>query len=281
MGNPIYILGTGLSHDGSAVLLKDGKVCVGIEKERVTRRKHDGGNDTDAIRYCLEAEGISLTDVALVVQCANFEVPDRERFHGTRLFAGTEQPPLVSISHHLAHAYSAAGTTPFNNCAIMVIDGCGSPIEQCTDLHDDVLPDGFVVSPADGLLCEKDSFYHFDGQRVTPLLKDFSEMDGNTGGALRMQTTRHSIGGFYAAVSHYVFGNLDDVGKLMGLAPYGRPNTTDLPEVFRFQNGRLFVDDEWKTLLTRPAENYAAFKADFQYYADIALWAQQQVEQAR
>ena len=82
MQQPIYVLGTGLSHNGSAVLLKDGKVCVAIEKERLTRLKHDGGNDSAAITYCLEAEGISLKDVALVVQCANFEVPGRERFHG-------------------------------------------------------------------------------------------------------------------------------------------------------------------------------------------------------
>jgi carbamoyltransferase len=35
MSKPLYVLGTGLSHNGSAVLLKDGKVCVGIEKERL------------------------------------------------------------------------------------------------------------------------------------------------------------------------------------------------------------------------------------------------------
>ena len=40
---PVYVLGTGLSHDGSACLLKDGRIRVAIEKERLTRRKHDGG----------------------------------------------------------------------------------------------------------------------------------------------------------------------------------------------------------------------------------------------
>jgi carbamoyltransferase len=53
---PIYVLGTGLSHNGSAVLLNNGRVCVGIEKERISRKKHDGGNDTLAIQYCLDAE---------------------------------------------------------------------------------------------------------------------------------------------------------------------------------------------------------------------------------
>jgi carbamoyltransferase len=72
MAKPIYILGTGLSHNGSAVLLKDGRVCVGIEKERLSRKKHDGGNDTLAIQYCLDAEGIGLDDLALCGSMCQF-----------------------------------------------------------------------------------------------------------------------------------------------------------------------------------------------------------------
>lgn len=279
MDRPVYVLGTGLSHNGSAVLLKDGRVCVGIEKERLTRRKHDGGNDSAAIAYCLEAEGIGLDDLALVVQCANFEVPDRDRYRGPRLFAGRGHPPIVSISHHLAHAWSAAGTSPFDDCAILIVDGCGSPLAQCTDLDGIPLP-ADLDAPDAAMWCEKDSFYHFDGRRMTTLEKDFSPLALNDpGDTIRMRTTRHSIGGFYAAVSHYVFGNLDDVGKLMGLAPYGRPGTI-AQNAFAIRDGRVFVEDGWKAAFDRPAADYAAFRADFQYYADIARWAQGEVEGA-
>ena len=278
MARPTYVLGTGLSHNGSAVLLKDGRVCVGIEKERLTRRKHDGGNDNEAIRYCLEAEGIGLADLALVVQSANFEVPERGRYKGRRLFADADHPPVISISHHLAHAWSVAGTSPFDACAILVVDGCGSPIEQCTDLAGLTLP-ADVTCRAPGLWCEKDSFYRFDGCDVLPLAKDFSPMACGVAGGLGMQTTRHSIGGFYSAVSHYVFGNLDDVGKLMGLAPYGRAGAVR-ERAFAVRDGRIFVEEEWKRGLNRPCSGYAAFRADFQYYADIAFWAQREVEGA-
>jgi len=278
MIRPVYVLGTGLSHNGSAVLLKDGRVCVGIEKERLTRRKHDGGNDNDAIAYCLAAEGIALGDVALVVQCENFVVPERESFHGPRLLAECADPPLVSISHHLAHAWSAAGTTAFDACTIMVIDGCGSPDEQCIDLVGVSVPaterDGFA-----GLWCEKDSFYHFDGRDVVALVKDFSRLETDDVGPLHMPTTRHSIGGFYAAISRYVFGDIDDVGKLMGLAPYGRPGAVP-HAAFEIRDERLFVTDAWQQMLTRPAQGHGGFRADFAYYADIARWAQEQVEQA-
>jgi carbamoyltransferase len=279
MAKPIYVIGTGLSHNGSAVLLKDGRVCVGIEKERISRQKHDGGNDSDAIAYCLRAEDITLDDVDLVVQCENFVLPPRDFFRGKRLFAGREEPRLVNISHHLAHAWSAAGTTAFDSCAIMVIDGCGSPIQQCVDLAGAVLPGGAADIGTDGpMWCEKDSFYHFDGRDVTPLMKDFSAIafDRNP---VRMPVTQHSIGGFYAAVSSYAFGNMDDAGKLMGLAPYGRAGA--VPHgAFTIRDERLFVEDGWRSALSTPATDYGDFAARFQHYADVACWAQQQVEAA-
>ncbi|MNJ88953.1 Decarbamoylnovobiocin carbamoyltransferase [compost metagenome] len=276
MSKPLYVLGTGLSHNGSAVLLKDGIICVGIEKERITRKKHDGGNDTEAVQYCLDAEGITLADIALVVQTANFEIPDRNRFHGKRLFADFPDLPVITVSHHLAHAYSAVGTCDFEECVVMVIDGCGSPHEQCTDVSQ-----GTILSEmtTDRMWCEKDSFYHFDGQKLTPLIKDFSPIENQAGHSLKLPTTRHSIGGFYAAVSQYVFGNMDDVGKLMGLAPYGKEGVIE-KEAFELKNGSLLVRDDWQEALTMPSEGYAFFREHFQYYADIAFWAQKQVEKA-
>lgn len=279
MSKSLYVLGTGLSHNGSAVLLKDGVICVGIEKERITRIKHDGGNDTDAIQYCLDAEGITLADIELVVQTANFEIPNRERFHGKRLFAESEIP-LVSISHHLAHAYSAAGTSDFDDCVVMVIDGCGSPYEQCIDSSEGlVLPENITQLAKSQLWCEKDSFYHFDGQKLTPLLKDFSPIETQSDNGLKLPTTKHSIGGFYAAISHYVFGNMDDVGKLMGLAPYGKAGELE-QEAFELRDGSLLVRDDWKSELKMPSTGYDFFKKNFQYYADVAFWAQKQVEKA-
>ena len=108
-----YILGINLSHDGSACLLKNGQIAVAIEKERLTRIKHDGGNDKLAVEYCLQSEGITLNDVDLVVQNANFEKETIaiDSYMGKRAFAANNTIPVVTISHHLAHAYSAIGTS--------------------------------------------------------------------------------------------------------------------------------------------------------------------------
>jgi carbamoyltransferase len=280
MSKPLYVLGTGLSHNGSAVLLKDGKVCVGIEKERLSRKKHDGGNDSLAIQYCLDAEGITLDDIAVVVQCENFTLPDRTHFKGKRLFENTTLPKIIDISHHLAHAYSAVGTSPFSECAVMVIDGCGSPLDQFIALHPEqkhLLDPVFFEEKQ--MQCEKDSFYYFDGQNLTPLYKDFSTMSSNSTNYFRLPTTQHSIGGFYASISNYVFGDMDDVGKLMGLAPFGTSEDFDF-EAFEFQSGRLFVKDTWQKHFQKPSKGYGHFKTHFNYYANVAKWAQEQVEKA-
>ena len=280
MNKPIYILGTGLSHNGSAVLLKDGKICVAIEKERITRVKHDGGNDTAAIQYCLEAENITLDDISLVVQSENFSIPPRDLFKGKRLFSEKSSPEIISISHHLAHAYSAIGTSPFTECTVMVIDGCGSPLEQFLALNPeekDIVPAHYLT--ANEMLCEKDSFYYYDGTELRTIYKDFSPMAETNENHLKLPTTRHSIGGFYAAVSHYVFGNMDDVGKLMGLAPYGKSGVFNM-EAFYFDNQNIYVSENWKTFLKNPSKGYEYFKEHFTYYADVAKWAQEQVENA-
>ncbi|GGF15955.1 carbamoyltransferase family protein [Flavobacterium limi] len=280
MNSPVYVLGTGLSHNGSAVLLKNGRVCVGIEKERLTRIKHDGGNDNLAIQYCLDAEGIQLKDISLVVQCANFDIPDRSQYKGKRLFAEVPDLKIIDISHHLAHAYSAVGTSSFSECAVMVIDGCGSPLDQFLKLHSEQKQ---YVSPEilneTQMVCEKDSFYHFDGQKLTPLLKDFSKMAERSDSLFSLPTTQHSIGGFYASVSHYVFGDMDDVGKLMGLAPFGNSGIYDF-DAFGFESGNLFVNEDWKNQFANPSKGYDYFKNNFEYYANVAKWAQEQVEKA-
>lgn len=280
MSKPIYVLGTGLSHNGSAVLLKDGKVCVAIEKERITRIKHDGGNDSEAIHYCLDSEGISLDDITVVVQCENFTLPKRDFFKGKRLFADSNQLKIIDISHHLAHAYSAVGTSPFSDCNVMVIDGCGSPLDQFIELHPEQknsIDDSFFE--INQMQCEKDSFYHFDGQKLTPLIKDFSVMAEQSASEFQLPTTQHSIGGFYASISNYVFGDMDDVGKLMGLAPFGTFGIYSF-DAFEFDSGRLWVKDDWKHHFTNPSKGYEYFKEHFDYYANVAKWAQEQVEKA-
>jgi carbamoyltransferase len=275
---PTYVLGTGLSHDGSVCLLKDGEIVLGIEKERLTRVKHDGGNDRVAMEYVLGHAGITLDDVALVVQNENFGMfRAGHTTYGGGLRALKADTNVVTISHHLAHAYSAFGGCPFEDTAVLVIDGCGNAYPDCIDVRQQVTL-GDIPGDLEHLYFEKDSYYLSEGNLLSPTTKDFSEW-GEKGWPVTPPSTLHSIGGVYRAFSTYVFGGFDDSGKLMGLAPYGQAGRFSDP-IFDLRDGRVFVVSETLHGFVSPAANHDELKQRFQYYADIAYWVQKEVERA-
>jgi carbamoyltransferase len=276
--SPIYVLGAGLSHDGSVCLLADGKIILAIEKERITRRKHDGGNDRVAMQYVLDFAGITLDDVALVVQNENFGMfcngntaYDKE----ARLL--TDATRVVTISHHLAHAYSALGASGFDRASVFVVDGCGNSYEDCIDVAPGSLL-GSVPAGLEHIYYEKDSYYTSADGVLQTVAKDFSPW-GAQGRPLSPPTTMHSIGGVYQAFSLYVFGDFADSGKLMGLAPYGDARQYDFP-LFELRDGQAFLHREALDQFTEPAKSRASLKANFQYYANVAKYVQAEIERA-
>jgi carbamoyltransferase len=273
-----YVLGTGLSHDGSVCLLADGEIVLGIEKERLSRKKHEGGNDRLAMQYVLDQAGITLDDVELVVQNENFGMFCRgnsEYREEARLLTGDTR--VVTISHHLAHAYSAFGPSGFDQACVLVVDGCGNAYEDCIDILPEALA-GRVPDELGYVYFEKDSYYTSEGGALRTVTKDFSPW-GARGRALSPPTTMHSIGGAYQAFSQYVFGDFADSGKLMGLAPYGSPGRFDFP-LFDLRDGQVLVLRETLQRFTSPAASRTALKADFGYYADLAYWVQKEIERA-
>jgi carbamoyltransferase len=279
MSKPIYVLGTNLSHNGSSCLLRDGEIAFAIEKERLTRRKHDGYNDSLSIEYCLNAEGIKFRDLSLVVQNTWEGMFERgaDWYDGPRCL--DPAVPLVTISHHLAHAYGAFATSPFDEADVLVIDNGGNSFDECQDLHAANVP---LTPPHDleALYCETDSFYHFGPTGVLTLFKDFSPPGlSRKPYCMLPRPLMHSIGGLYLAVSTYIFSGMEDPGKLMGLAPYGRSGIHKMP-MFDLQGGRVFVRYDWQQHFNEPCRDYEQFKRSFQYYADIAYWTQKEVESA-
>jgi carbamoyltransferase len=152
----LYILGISCYyHDAAAVLLHDGQVVAAAEEERFSRIKHDFGFPKLAIKFCLEQAGIKGTDLDYVVY---FEKPFRKLdrilmmtfqtypkswkvFRESMMtwtmdkmwVASTIQSELGDIpkekilfsEHHLSHAASAFLCSPFDEAAILTVDGVG------------------------------------------------------------------------------------------------------------------------------------------------------------
>jgi carbamoyltransferase len=255
-----YVLGLNTyDHDVSACLLRDGEIAFAIEKERITRRKHATGFYEEVVDYCLKAEGITLDDVALVVRnCYILPVEDMERRLSYLDMPGYLSPeererakehPLflarsdavVTLSHHLAHAYSAFAASPFDEGAVMIVDGVGS---YAADAMDKV-PNADKPNP---LARESESYYRFRGKELTPIKKVW--LDPARGFLSDEFYNMRGLGALYSRASTYVFGDWNKCGELMGLAPYGRPGKMK-PFMRLLPNGELDIPD-WTPELNQP-----------------------------
>jgi carbamoyltransferase len=157
-----YILGIyAYYHDSAAALIKDGEILSAVEEERFTRKKHDGGFPHKAVNFCLKEEGIHLHDVSYIVfydkPLIKFEriletfisyapkgvrmflnampVWLKEKIHLKKTLQGElikscdcpieSIPPILYTEHHQSHAASAFFPSPFDEAAVLCIDGVG------------------------------------------------------------------------------------------------------------------------------------------------------------
>jgi len=234
----LYVLGiNAYDHDVAACLLRNGEIVSAIAKERVTRVKHATGFHDDVVSYCLEAAGIPLERVDLVVgNCYLLPVPElerrllhnhdsnhlprfeRERAEESPLFLPDSRNFAV-CSHHLAHAYSAFAVSPFEEGAVMVVDGVGSYRADATE----EVPES---DEAHALARESESYYTFSGKEIETVKKVWM---GPSRGILSEEFyTMPGLGALYSRVSTYIFGDWNKCGEVMGLAPFGRPTMEPL-----------------------------------------------------
>jgi carbamoyltransferase len=190
-------------HDSAAALLIDGKLVAAAEEERFSGKKHTGDFPVEAIRYCLSHAGIKLEDVDEIAHGFDY-APYRpiysmdpesaavyeEVFSKDVLLAQVRrslpQFPIErvhQVGHHLAHAASAAFTSGWDECLVVVNDAMGE-IQSLT-------------------------VYHFREGKLEKL-REISANDSI--GILYSLVTLH-LG----------FDFNSDEYKIMGLAPYGDP----------------------------------------------------------
>ena len=147
-------------HDSAAALIDDGHIVAAAQEERFTRKKHDSQFPAEAIAYCLDASGAAPEDIDYV---AFYDKPflKFERLLETylafaprgfgsfrmalpvwlkeklfqknllikelNLHLGEEdwQAKLLFAEHHQSHAASAFFPSPFENAAVLTMDGVG------------------------------------------------------------------------------------------------------------------------------------------------------------
>lgn len=209
----MYILGINAFHgDSSACLLKDGKVLCATEEERFRRVKHWAGFPSEAIKFCLEDEGISIEQVDHITisrdpkanffkkvlhsirhsisistiwdRLINAKKASSVKVELAKIFKFPEseiKAEVHNIEHHRSHIASSFFASRFDKSAILSVDGFGDFTSTMTAIG-----------------------------------------KGNKFEVLDEVNYPHSLGVFYSTVTQFLgFPNYGDEYKVMGLAPYG------------------------------------------------------------
>lgn len=204
-------------HDSAACLVRDGELLFAVAEERISRMKHDSRFPRNAIAACLEFANVraeALDEVCFGWQTAgpvfrhdlkcyakgdmpltylnglNSTLHFLSMWHqegGAKKFAqqfGPTRAKMRFVDHHLAHAISAYAYSGFDEAAVAVMDGRGA--------------------------WEATSIWHGRGGRLEHILTiPFPD----------------SIGFFYSGFTEFLgFQPNSDEWKVMGLAPYGKPD---------------------------------------------------------
>ncbi len=213
-------------HDSAAAIVVNGKIVAAAQEERFSRKKHDERFPKNAIKYCLEHTGLTIDKLDAIVfydkPLLKFErlletyyafspkgltsflvsipVWIKDKLFLKKLIRdelmeiepyNKKKLKLLFPEHHLSHAASAFYPSPFKEAAILTIDGVG---EWATS--------SIGLGKNNNITLIKET--HFP----------------------------HSLGLLYSAFTYYTgFKVNSGEYKLMGLAPYGDP---DSEEVNRF-----------------------------------------------
>jgi carbamoyltransferase len=209
-------------HDSAATITQNGEIIAAAQEERFTRIKHDPAFPTKAVEYCLMESGLTLDKLDAIVfydkPLLKFErlletyyafspsglrsfltaIPVwlKEKMFLKRMLYeelfkigefDKKKVKLLFPEHHLSHAASAYYPSPFEESAVLTIDGVG---EWATA-----------------------SICHGKGKDMT-ILKELQ--------------FPHSLGLLYSAITYFAgFKVNSGEYKLMGLAPYGDPNSAN------------------------------------------------------
>jgi len=158
--------------DAAAALVVDGQLIAAAEQERFSGKKHTGDFPIDAIQFCLAEAGLAIADIDEIAHGFDY-APYRDLYLRDEVSArlyhevfardvllrqvrrdlpGFPEARVFSVGHHLAHAASAAYTSGWDECLVVVNDAMGE-VESLSvyDFHDGKLEKIYELSANDSI----------------------------------------------------------------------------------------------------------------------------------
>jgi carbamoyltransferase len=220
------IVSVARGHNGSTTLLVDGEIVFYLEEERLSRNKYDGSPLMGLMKVFEYVDHIDH-----LVVCHTHRAGPQLDWLGTDMYEGWVrklsrkkfefQTHFIDVIHHEMHAACGFYNSGFETAACVIADGAGSFL-QIEEVPDTVYEFETIFNAS--YPGEFDTVYKHVGTRSAI---GFNQSDENI-----FVTEYPGLTKMYEAVTQYNGFSAIEAGKLMGLAPYGKPND-DLPPFFR------------------------------------------------
>jgi carbamoyltransferase len=240
-------------HDSAAAIIQDGKIIAAAQEERFTRKKHDASFPIHAVEFCLRYAGCNINELdaiafydkpllkferlletyygfapkGLVSFITSMPVWIKEKMFLKKIIheelekiAGYQKGKVKFLfpEHHLSHAASAFYSSPYQEAAILTIDGVGEWATASIGIG-----------------------------------------RGNSIEILKELRFPHSVGLLYSAFTYFLgFKVNSGEYKLMGLAPYGNPDSPKVADYIKTIKEKLVdIQEDGSIWLNQEYFNYA------------------------
>jgi carbamoyltransferase len=231
----MIILGINAYHgDAAAAIVSDGELVAAAEEERFNRRKHCAGFPSLSIQYCLRAAGVTINQVDHIAISRD----PSAHLHKKVLYAATRAAKglIGTVTGRLANAAKVRDLRNDIARALGVPRSALKAEFHNVEHHRAHLSSSFFVSPFDrAALLSIDGFGDFIS--TTWAVGDRNEIE-----VLGQVEYPHSTGIVYTATTQFLgFPYYGDEGKVMGLAPYGKPRyLPEFREIIKTEEGGRF-----------------------------------------
>ena len=226
----MIILAVARGHNGSTTLMVDGEIVFYLEEERLTRFKYDGSPMLGILKAFEYVDHIDHLVVCHTHRSGpNLDWTGEHMYEGfVRKIARKKfdfETTYLDLNHHEMHASCGFYNSGFESAACVIADGAGSFLQMKE------VPD---------TLYEFETIFHAEyPEEFEPVWKHvgtkaaigFHEPEPNT---FITEYPGHTK--MYEAVTQYCGFPAIEAGKLMGLAPYGKPND-EIPSFFNGEWG--------------------------------------------
>lgn len=274
-----YYLGLGKTKFNSSVCITNDQRLADTEiwlTERLSRKKSSGEWPTLGLKefksqYNIDeiknnlfiGENRDVISPSLIEDFYDSQFPFYEFLKKSNLeiFSSKFNSKMQSLTHHDCHAYAALALSPFERALIIVQDGAGSEIGQFS-------PNTFPHAPEESH--EECSVYLQEHGQLKLLKKRWIKFEKSklTPG----HTFTAGVGLLYETASEYIFNSSTSSGKVMGLAPFGKPQVIN--DRIQFQEAL-----DWQKSFKRKSKKEWEESPFYENYCNLAASVQKTLEE--